>query len=342
MHIQVILEPNVTPDQLTELGLLAEKHGIQGVWLQNHAIAADPFMSLVPLARASSRIQIGVVIVSPCEMHPAKIAISLLTLNEFSRGRAALVLGRGGEWMGITGTDFGKPLRPVKDALGIITRAARGEGIKGVINYDGEIYKARYLRTPWVKQQAHPLVYAGVTKDRMLRLATESADGVMLADLALPAVAGERVRLAVSALAEIGRPRSEFRINDFVGWHVKEDQEVALREARRELVIRAWLERDWLTPFLSEAEADLVVRKKPAFIKAFRERTGNIEGVPGDIVAKLIEGLTITTTVGQFDKALDRLQQFQAAGLDEIALRVHDDPAQAIQLIGERVVPQFR
>ena len=99
MRIQIILEPDVSTDQLTELGLLAEKYGIHGLWVQNYATAADPFMSLVPLARASRTIQLGVVIVSPFEEHPLKIATSLLTLNEFSRGRAAVVIGRGGEWL---------------------------------------------------------------------------------------------------------------------------------------------------------------------------------------------------------------------------------------------------
>ena len=96
MQIHIILEPDITPDQLTELGLMAEQCDIAGLWVQNYATAMDPFMSLVPLARASERIRLGVVIVSPHERHPLKMATSLLTLNEFSRGRASIVIGRGG------------------------------------------------------------------------------------------------------------------------------------------------------------------------------------------------------------------------------------------------------
>jgi hypothetical protein len=33
------------------------------------------------------------------------------------------------------------------------------------------------------------------------------------------------------------------------------------------------------------------------------------------------------------------LQNFADAGLTEIALRVHDDPAEAIELIGRHVLP---
>ena len=343
MKIQVILEPDLALDQLTELGLLAERHGIDTLWVQNYATAADPFMSLVPLARASKRIRLGVVIVSPSEMHPLKIATSLLTLNEFSGGRASAVIGRGGEWLGVMGADFTRPLHPVQEAIDIIRRAARGEGVVGNLNYEGTTYRARYFRTPWVtKAISPPLVYAGVTKDRMLRMAAGHADGVMLADLGLPSEAGKCARQLNDALAETGRTRAEFRINDFVGWHVKEDRGTTLREARRELIIRAWLQKEWLTPFMSENEAELVQQKKAAFLKAYREKTGNIEGVPEDIINKLIGGLTITTTADRLDTALERLRQFEAAGLDEIALRLHDDPAYSIRLIGERIAPVFR
>jgi alkanesulfonate monooxygenase SsuD/methylene tetrahydromethanopterin reductase-like flavin-dependent oxidoreductase (luciferase family) len=69
MKIGIILEPDIALDELTELGLLAERQGIHTLWVQNYATGADPFMSLVPLARATRQIRLGVVIVSPWEMH---------------------------------------------------------------------------------------------------------------------------------------------------------------------------------------------------------------------------------------------------------------------------------
>jgi hypothetical protein len=175
----------------------------------------------------------------------------------------------------------------------------------------------------------------------MLRMGAESADGVMLADLGLPSVVAGRVAVINQALIAAGRDRQELRVNDFLGWHVKEDPEKVYSEARRELVIRGWLAKYWLTPFLSEEEADFVVAHKAAFIKAFRERTGNIEGVPEDIVERIIDALTITATAAESDRAIERLRQLEAAGLDEIALRLHDDPVDSIRLIGERVIPEF-
>lgn len=341
MKIHVILEPDITPDQLVEVGMLAESLDIAGLWVQNYASGADPFMSLVPLAMASSRIKLGVVIVSPYEMHPAKMATSLLTLNEYSKGRGAMVIGGGGEWLGIMGIKHAYRVRRVKESLEIVRQAAQGGGVKGMINYEGEAYSAKYYRTPWVTEKTPATVYAGVTKDKMLQMGSCTADGIMLADLGLPSVVAGRVEVIHKALEAAGRPREELIIGDFLGWHVKEDAEEGYREARRELVIRAWLTKDWLTPFLSEEEADFVQDNKMAFIKAYQDRSGNIEGVPQDIIDRIMASLTITVPASESDKAIERLKELEKSGLDEIALRLHDNPADSIRLIGERVIPEF-
>ena len=53
MDIDIILEPDLTPDQITELGQAAEKYGIRALWTSNYFAHWDPFISLVPLAQAS-------------------------------------------------------------------------------------------------------------------------------------------------------------------------------------------------------------------------------------------------------------------------------------------------
>ena len=56
----------------------------------------------------------------------------------------------------------------------------------------------------------------------------------------------------------------------------------------------------------------------------------------------LIEGITTTGDPGEMDRHIARLREFKAAGLDELALRLHDDPAEAIALIGRHVVPALQ
>ena len=98
MDIDLILEPDLSPSEIKELALAAERYGVRTLWASNYSSARDAFLSMVPPAQATRRLGIGVLVISPWEMHPLKIANSLLSLNEYAGGRAQLVVSGGGEW----------------------------------------------------------------------------------------------------------------------------------------------------------------------------------------------------------------------------------------------------
>jgi hypothetical protein len=56
----------------------------------------------------------------------------------------------------------------------------------------------------------------------------------------------------------------------------------------------------------------------------------------------MIRNISFAGGLDQIGPAIDTLKEFADAGLTEIALRVHDDPADAIRLIGEQVMPALR
>ena len=57
MDIDLILEPDLRPAQIAELGLLAEQLGFRGIWAQNYSSARDAFMCLIPVACATKQAQ---------------------------------------------------------------------------------------------------------------------------------------------------------------------------------------------------------------------------------------------------------------------------------------------
>ncbi len=79
-----------------------------------------------------------------------------------------------------------------------------------------------------------------------------------------------------------------------------------------------------------------------SFRKASWTRSGVIEGVPDDLVNRLIAGLSSAGDLSNLDAELQRFKDFQTAGLTELALRLHDDPMDALQLIGQHVLPALR
>jgi alkanesulfonate monooxygenase SsuD/methylene tetrahydromethanopterin reductase-like flavin-dependent oxidoreductase (luciferase family) len=224
----------------------------------------------------------------------------------------------------------------VRETIEMIRAAAAGKPL----TYKGELYKAWRYNAGWAHDKA-PLIYAGASKRQMLRMAAEVADGTMMSDATLHYVP-DLVGIARERLAELGRPARDFRISNFWAWHVKKDAATSMREARRELILRGWLVRFHLERFMTPEECDFIEAHKQAFTNAYNDRSGDIKGVPPAMVDKLIEALSCAGDFATMDQHVARLKAFDAAGLTEIALRLHDQPMDAIRMIGERVMPAFR
>jgi 5,10-methylenetetrahydromethanopterin reductase len=335
MELDIVIESKHGAERFRELGLLAERYGFNAIWVQNYSRAPDAFMTAVPMAMATSGIRVGVAVISPYEAHPLKIANAALTLNELSGGRASVVVAGGGEWPGVMNVGHGKRITGAREALEIIKGACGDE----VVNYDGEVYKARAFSSGWKTQAVPPRIYFGANGPKMLSMATGVADGVMMSDVQ-PEMFDWGMPALKAALAEDGRELGEgFRLTNFLSWHVKEDAEASRRESRRELIIRAFLEPQWIEPFLSPADVETVRASMWNFLKAFRERTGDIEGVPAHIVDALVEGLTCSGGPEDVDRHIERILKYKEAGFTELAIGLQDDPEYSIRMLAERVMP---
>lgn len=74
---------------------------------------------------------------------------------------------------------------------------------------------------------------------------------------------------------------------------------------------------------------------------AYYNRDPDIQGVPRDILDRLVDQCGSTSAIADLDHEIERIQRFGAAGLTDIALRLYENPDDAIRLIGERVMPAF-
>jgi alkanesulfonate monooxygenase SsuD/methylene tetrahydromethanopterin reductase-like flavin-dependent oxidoreductase (luciferase family) len=336
MRVDVILESNRAPETIAKLSRLAEDVGLGGVWVSNMNDARDPFINFVDAARATERIRLGPIAVSPFELHPLKMSAALLTLNEVSGGRAQIVVGAGGGTATAMGVPRQRSVRAVRECVEILQAASLGKPLQ----YQGEIYTVHWYNPSWVRSQP-PLIYVGANGPQMLRSAAKYADGIMVSDFVISHVRTAREVIDKSR-AESGLADKEFRLNNFWAWHVKESQEEAEREARIWLAVRGTLYPEYIGDVLDAEEAAIVNANISSFIRAYHAKSPDVENVPDSIVAKLVDRATSASSIRNLDREIDRLQQFKAAGLTEIALRIYDDPADSIRLIGERVLPALQ
>jgi alkanesulfonate monooxygenase SsuD/methylene tetrahydromethanopterin reductase-like flavin-dependent oxidoreductase (luciferase family) len=333
MKIDIMLEPDQSPEQLSKLARLAEDYGLRAIWAQNYVSARDPFMCLVPAAQTTKTIKLGVVVVSPYEMHPMKIGNALLTLNEFCAGRAEVVIGGGGYWCSRMGVTADRMVRSIREAIDIVKGGLRDAPLQ----YDGEIYKAWNYHSDWANDPA-PRVLAGASRAQMLRMGARVADGIMSSDVIRPLIE-DAVATVKDGLEEYGRAESDFGINSAIAFHMKADREVSMREARRELITRALLEEWYLRSFMDEADVAVVRDNISSFFKAYRAKSHVIEGVPDSILDTLVSNLTIAGDLDDLDARIAELRDYAATGITELCFRTHDDPTFAIRLIGEKIAP---
>jgi len=333
MEIDIILNEFASPQEAAELGLLAESYGIRGVWSSNYGWSRDPFFTLSLLADRSSRIRLGPLAVSANELHPLKMANLLFSLNELSNGRAMITVGGGGAVLQAIGMERQRMIRTARECLEIL----KGASPDKYMNYEGEIFKVRGYKPAYATDEP-PLVYFGSNHPQSRRLAAGLADGLMTSDFCVPLMK-EFIDATHADLANAGRSPNDFRISNFWAWHIKEDADASMREARRELVLRGYLGEQYFRPFLDDDEMKCMTDNFQAFLNAFLRGTDVIEGAPEDLVNKMIDNISFAGGLDKIDEAVETMKEFADIGLTEIALRVHDEPADAIRLIGERVMP---
>jgi alkanesulfonate monooxygenase SsuD/methylene tetrahydromethanopterin reductase-like flavin-dependent oxidoreductase (luciferase family) len=361
MDIDIILEPDVTPQQLAELAVEAERLGIRAVWSSNYHMHYDAFLALAPAAAATSKILLGPLAISPWEMHPLKMTNAILTLNEMCDGRAMIAVSGGGGLLGAMGwkasaADSGWPqihpqmktsypdrrVRAVRECLEVLLQGRSQQYAK---NYSGEVFE---IRRPWGMHWAKssgPLIYSCSSGPQMIRMGARVADAIQFSDFTpemMPA-AMENVR---AGLAKRDNPPEDFRIGNFWAWHIKADREVSMYEARRELIWRAPIigkVKHEIMPYLyDEAEYDLIEKHWENFRIAFRDRSGNIKDMPEDIINRLIAGMASAGDMNDIDREVERYQQFATSGLTELSIRLFDKPMEGLKMLGEHVLPALR
>ena len=57
------------------------------------------------------------------------------------------------------------------------------------------------------------------------------------------------------------------------------------------------------------------------------------------MLAQLVEHLSLAGDLADIERIAGRIHALGAAGLDEVALRLHDEPQEGLRLIGEYLMP---
>jgi hypothetical protein len=202
-------QPAGIRNYFTEMTQKAEEMGYDRSW-NIETNDRDAFAQATLQMLGSSTIGVGTNIVSYFSRTPTLLAMGAFTLDELSGGRFILGIGPGGTQI-IThghGIAFEKPVRRCRQTLEIIRPLLRGERL----TYEGpdfHIQRDFRLRLG-VEGRTVPIYISGINP-KMLQLAGEMADGVIMTHFPLEALDDVKKNIAIGA-ERAGRDPSEVHL----------------------------------------------------------------------------------------------------------------------------------
>jgi len=172
--------PERNPEQTISLCVLAERLGFNFIWMADEGPEFyDPFVILSQVASKTTRIKLATGITNPYIRHPGLIASAIMSLDAISHGRAVLGIGAGGS---LALPKLGIPMwdRPVETLKTTLTTLREIFAAKEV-NVSSAVWKIKNLK--WTGPSANIPIYLGAKGPRMIQVASQLADGILLSTL---------------------------------------------------------------------------------------------------------------------------------------------------------------
>ncbi len=316
--------------ELVRLAVLAEQAGFDFVWFPHDTFMGNTWVITSAVATQTSRIQIGSVGTNPYTTSPAEIATYVATLDELSAGRAVLGLGlhteKMVEWTGVDASDY---VLRTREAVEIIRALLRGE----VVAYQGEAFQWTdqcYLRFEPFRDEVP--IYVCAFGTQYLALSGAIGDG-SLPMITPPESAAYMVAAITAGARDAGRDPAEVDIAG-CGWLSLASDRGEATNVLRQMV-------SYFGPYLEEPALATIGLTSEDFRAINRlVKAGRYE----EAESLVTDEMTDLAIRGTPDDVIRRIETIADMGITQINLGgpLGPDPAQAIRLMGEKVIPYFK
>lgn len=314
--------------EVVRLAQVADRAGFDQVWLPY-----DPFMEsvlalAVLIAENTRRVGVGVM-VSPYSVDPSELASYVATLDLLSEGRALVSVGfHTTEMCRWTGHDSSDAVARTEQTVDLLRTLLRGE----TAACDGPVYHWTndcYLR--FEPLRAEIPIYVAAFGDELLRLSGAIGDG-SFPRLLPPGAAHDIVPVIQRGTLGANRALSDVDVAGCVWVSVAADKTDAATTLRPMIsYFGPYLEDTTLAPIgLTAADFDP--------IRALHAQRRNDEAAT--LVTDQMLRLAIVGTPADL---IDEFEVLAGIGVTQVNVGgpLGPDPAEAIALIGDKVIPHF-
>ena len=154
---------------------LLKTQGFDNVWITDHYNNRDVYSTFAVLAMNTNSIKLGTGVTNPYTRNVAVTASSIASINEISGGRAILGIGPGDKaTFDAMGISWDKPLSMTKESISALRAFFTGKKV----NQAGEMVRISGAKMAF--KAGNIPIYMGAQGPKMLELAGEVADGVLI------------------------------------------------------------------------------------------------------------------------------------------------------------------
>jgi 5,10-methylenetetrahydromethanopterin reductase len=300
-------------DDIVACSVAAENAGFSHVAVAE-SFYRDGFVLASAIASKTNRVKFGTSVMPIYTRTPFQLAMGAATLDEISHGRVGF-LGLGVGYRNRTERYFGikqsNRLERMREYVEIIRKLLSGEDA----THHGKIFG--FEKFP--KLSSGPLnipIYFGSSAPKMLELAGEIADGVILNSIStLEYMEFARERISDGAKS-VGKDLSQIEVGHSVIYAVAEDNQQATRAAKEDVLF-----------YLSYPELDPVLEKSAFKKEALKMRELYFKG-DKEAALSLIsrEMLDVFAVYGTPSECRDGLRRFVRRGITMPIIRVSLTP----------------
>ena len=297
----------------------AEAAGAGSLWMAEHLGYRQSLVSCTAFALETARATVVPTAISPHLWSPVSVAMAMATIAEAAPGRAALALGSGNPMFLVeAGTRLERPLVAMREFIACLRQLWSGEA--GA--YEGEIFRLDGMRMAFRPPRPIPL-YLAAMGPRMLRLAGELVDGVLLSAGLTVEYSAQSLAMAEAGARAVGRDPAALRRAAFLYTAVDANRAAAVERLRPKIAFM--MRNDFVAP--SVAGSGIAI-DRDAVKQAIARRDMKT-------AAKLIpdEAVEAFAVCGSPEDCKRRIAEYRAVGIDEtVLLIVGDTDAEAAAL----------
>ncbi len=332
MKFGIEFVPNMKYYELEYYVKLAEESGFEYTWITDHYNNRNVYSMLSILALKTSSIKLGPGVTNPYHISPALTASAIATINELSNGRAVLGIGAGDKvTFDRIGIGWTKPLKRMREAVEIIRALHGGKSV----SYDGEIFKFNGARLDF--KSGNIPIYIGAQGPKMLQLAAELGDGVLINASHPRDFESAKENIDVG-LNKAGKSRDGFDTVAYASMSVDKDAEKAKGSAK---IVVAFIVAGSPDVIFERhgISMDDVSKVREALNNAFTK--GDWPGVSKAVTDEMIECFSIS---GSPDMVIERIRELSKSGVTQVVAGspIGPDKKKSIKLIGKEIVSAFK